>query len=68
MMRKFIDSELEDDVRKVYLPYEDFHVSKGPGLSQYSLYVKPKVPISFTKPNSPIQKLTLLCTMQVRLA
>lgn len=48
MMRKFINSELEDDVRKVYLPYEDFHVSKGPGLSQYSPYVKPKVPISFT--------------------
>lgn len=47
MMRKFIDSELEDDVRKVYLPYEDFHVSRGPGLSQYSPYVKPKVPISF---------------------
>lgn len=42
MMRKFINSELEDDVRKVYLPYEDFHVSKGPGLSQYSPYVKPK--------------------------
>lgn len=42
MMRKFIDSELEDDIREVYMPYEDFHVSKSPGLSQYIPYVKPK--------------------------
>ncbi|XP_065932553.1 uncharacterized protein [Magallana gigas] len=42
MWRKFIDSQLEDDVRKVYLPYEDFHVSKSPGISQYIPYLKPK--------------------------
>lgn len=48
MWRKFIDSQLEDDVREVYLPYEDFHVSKSPGISQFIPYVKPKVPISYT--------------------
>lgn len=33
MWRKFIDSNLEDDVCEVYLLYEDFYVFKSFGLS-----------------------------------
>ncbi|XP_062599024.1 uncharacterized protein LOC134260488 isoform X2 [Saccostrea cucullata] len=41
MMRKFIDNDLDDDVRKIYLPYEDFHITKSPGVSLDPAFIKP---------------------------
>lgn len=49
MMRKFIDTKLDDDdVRHVYLPYEDFQIIDNQGVNLESPYLRHMVSASLT--------------------